>query len=117
MYGILGRTVGALSESLAFTGDNSVVNPLRFIPTPGHTKLWQERTALAQYEEQEAVGSRMRRWDRPIDDFLGVYTRGAIKRLTGERILSPMTERKRELNTLSDMLRYLRSLHTRGRWG
>jgi hypothetical protein len=114
MYGILGRTVGALSESLAFTGDNSVVNPLRFIPTPGHTKLWQERTALAQYEEQEAVGSRMRRWDRPIDDFLGVYTRGAIKRLTGERILSPMTERKRELNTLSDMLRYLRSLQHAG---
>jgi hypothetical protein len=109
MHGALGNLVGSLSESLAFTGDNSPANPLRFIPSPGHTKLWQQRTVLAQYENEEAIGSKMRRWDRPVHDFLGPYLRGAVKRLTDVNVLGPTTVRRRDMNTLSDMLRFLRS--------
>ncbi len=49
-------------------------------PTPFHTKLAQQRSPLSQYIQQEAVGTRMRRWDRPLYDFLLPYLRGAIGR-------------------------------------
>jgi hypothetical protein len=51
---------------------------MRYLSTPLHTKLAQQRTALAQYIQQEAVGTRMRRWHRPLHDFLLPYLRGAI---------------------------------------
>ena len=70
MFGATGKAVGSIAEALAFQGDSGRLNPMRYIPTPGHTKAWQERTPLAQYLTNEVVGTRMRRWERPIHDFL-----------------------------------------------
>ena len=68
MHGAIGKATGALAEGLAFQGDSSALNPMHYIPTPGHTKFWQERTPLAEYLNNEVVGTRMRRWQRPIHD-------------------------------------------------
>lgn len=110
MYGAFGQALGSLSESLSFVGDESPFNPLRYVPTPFHTKYWQTRTPLAQYEMQEVYGSRMRRWNRPFDDFLGPYARGTVRRLTGDVTMSPQIEHRRELDTLTDMMSYLRAM-------
>ena len=64
--------MGKFSEEMFFEGDQSALNPMRYIPTPFHTKFAQERTAYAQYVSQEAIGTRMRRWERPIHDFLAL---------------------------------------------
>jgi hypothetical protein len=111
MFSSFGKAIGALGEALSFTGDQDRFNPLRYVPTPGHTKLWQQRTALSQYESQEVIGTRMRRWHRPIHDFLGPYVRGMVDRLTGKKIIPEDVQHRRDLNTLSDMLQYLRSMH------
>ena len=52
----------------------------------------------------------MRRWERPIQDFLAPCFRGAVSRLTGENIISGEVEHRRDLDTLTDMLNYLRDL-------
>ena len=49
MFGRLARTLGKYAEEVSFEGDNSAINPMRYIPTPFHTKMWQERTAYSQY--------------------------------------------------------------------
>lgn len=77
---------------------------MRYIPTPLSTKYAQERSALSQYLQQEAVGTRMRRWNRPIHDFLAPYLRDTVERLTGETLLPKDVRRKRDLDTLADML-------------
>lgn len=110
MHGWLGRTLGELGEGLSFTGDSSRLNPLRYLPTPGHTKLWQERTPLAEYLDNEVVGTRMRRWERPIHDFLSPYLRGLAERETGEIVLPEDVQRRRDLHSLGDILTYLRGL-------
>ena len=87
-----------------FEGDQSFLNPMRYIPTPEHTKFAQQRTALSQYIQQEAVGTRMRRWDRPVHDFLAPYLRGVIERMTGENLIPREVQHRRDLDTLADML-------------
>ncbi len=77
---------------------------MRYLPTPFHTKFAQERTALSQYIQQEAIGTRMRRWDRPIHDFLAPYFRGAIARITGGDVIPGEVQHRRDLDTLTDML-------------
>jgi hypothetical protein len=104
MHGRLGRLFGKYSEEMFFEGDQSAFNPMRYIPTPIHTKLAQERTALSQYIQQEAIGTRMRRWDRPIHDFLAPYFRGAIARVTGEDVIPTEVKHRRDLDTLTDMM-------------
>ena len=86
---------------------------MRYMPTPGHTKLWQERTPLAQYINNEVAGTRMRRWERPIHDFLMPYARGLVKRTTGQTLVPEDVQRRRDLNTLSDVMTYLRELNGR----
>jgi hypothetical protein len=49
LFGIAGKTMGSIAEALSFQADSGRLNPMRYIPTPGHTKAWQERTPLAQY--------------------------------------------------------------------
>lgn len=93
-----------------FEGDQNALNPMRYLPTPFHTKFAQERTALSQYIQQEEIGTRMRRWEWPIHDFLAPYLRGAIARVTGEDVIPEETQHRRDLDTLTDMLTYLRSL-------
>ena len=66
MDGPLGRAFSKYVEGLAFSGDESWYNPLRYVPKPMHTKLWQERTPRAQYEQQEVYGVRQRRWQKPV---------------------------------------------------
>lgn len=88
-----------------FEGDQSPLNPMRYVPTPFHTKLAQERTALSQYIQQEATGTRMRRWDRPLHDFLLPYLRGAVARATGEDVIPREIQHRRDLDTLADMLK------------
>ena len=68
MHGAIGKLTGGLAEGLAFQGDSSALNPMHYIPTPGHTKFWQERTPLAEYLNNEVVGTRIRRWQKPIHD-------------------------------------------------
>lgn len=68
---------------------------MRYLPTPFHTKYAQQRTALSQYIQQEAVGTRMRRWERPIHDFLAPYLRGAIARVTGEDVIPEEVQHRR----------------------
>jgi hypothetical protein len=87
MHGRLGRLFGKYTEEMFFQGDQSALNPMRYIPTPFHTKLAQQRTALSQYIQQEAIGTPMRRWDRSIHDFLAPYVRGAIARVTGDEVI------------------------------
>ncbi len=102
--------VGKYSEEMFFEGDQSAANPMRYLPAPFHTKFAQERTALSQYIQQEAVGTRMRRWERPIHDFLAPYLRGAVARLTGADIIPEEVQHRRDLDILADMLNYLRDL-------
>ena len=49
----------------------------------------------------------MRRWDRPIHDFLAPYFRGAIARVTGEDVIPREVQHRRDLDTLADMLNRL----------
>ena len=77
MHGSVARALGSYAEAISFEGDNSRWNPLRYLPGQVQTKLWQERTAYSQYLQQEAIGTRMRRWERPIHDFpFASYLRG-----------------------------------------
>ena len=101
MHGRMGRIFGKYTEEMFFQGDQSALNPMRYVPTPFHTKFAQERTALSQYIQQEAVGTRMRRWERPIHDFLAPYFRGAIARVTGEDVIPREVEHRRDLDTLN----------------
>ena len=105
MHGKLGRAVGSLAEGSAFQGDSSALNPMRYVPSPAHTKFWQERTPLAQYINNEVTGTRMRRWERPIHDFIMPYARGLVERTTGQKII-PATFRTRDLNTLADVMTF-----------
>jgi hypothetical protein len=110
MHGWFGRLMGRYSEEAFFEGDQSAWNPMRYIPTPFHTRFAQQRTALSQYIQQEAVGTRMRRWERPIHDFILPYVRGAVARVTGADVIPAEVEHKRDLDTLADELSYLRDL-------
>jgi hypothetical protein len=105
MHGRLGQLFGKYTEEMFFEGDQSPLNPMRYVPTPFHTKLAQERTALSQYIQQEATGTRMRRWDRPLHDFLLPYLRGAVARVTGEDIIPGEIQHRRDLDTLANMLK------------
>ena len=123
MDGPLGRAFSKYVEGLAFSGDESWYNPLRYVPKPMHTKLWQERTPRAQYEQQEVYGVRQRRWQKPVHDMITPWFRGMVKRLTGDVIVPPKTRERRDLDTLVDQLEYLRAVSKaahdpahRGRW-
>lgn len=94
---------GKYTEEMFFEGDQSAANPMRYLPTPFHTKYAQQRTALSQYIQQEAVGTRMRRWERPIHDFLAPYLRGAIARVTGEDVILEEVQHRRDLDTLTGL--------------
>jgi len=94
-----------------FEGDQHPLNPARYLPTPFHTKFAQERTALSQYIQQESVGTRMRRWERPFHDFLMPYLRGTVERTTGQNWIPAEVEHRRDLDTLADMMTYLRALN------
>lgn len=96
-------SLGKYTEEMFFEGDQSAANPMRYLPTPFHTKYAQQRTALSQYIQQEAVGTRMRRWERPIHDFLAPYLRGAIARVTGEDIIPQEIQHRRDLDTLTGL--------------
>ena len=110
MFGPLARFAGAAAENLAFTGDEARWNPLRYIPSPYHTKLWHERTPLAQYQQQEVEGARLRRWQHPLEDFLMPYARGAFRRVVGDLGIPEITQKKWDLNTMADMLEYIRDM-------
>lgn len=110
LYSSFDRTIGSLGEALSFTGDQSFLNPMRYIPTPFHTKLWQAQTPLSRYEEEELYGTRMRRWDRPIHDFLAPYLRGVVHRLTDSAPTTGDVMLKRDLNTLVDIMKYTRAV-------
>jgi hypothetical protein len=56
----------------------------------------------------------MRRWERPIHDFLAPYFRGLIERTTDTPVISAEVEHRRDLDRLTDMLGYLRSLKMAG---
>jgi len=114
MHGWFGRLMGRYSEEALPEGDPSAWNPMRYIPTPFHTRLAQQRTALSQYIQQEAVGPRMRRWNRPLHNFILPWVRGAVARITGADIVPAEVEHRRDLDTLADMLKYLRDLRRSG---
>jgi hypothetical protein len=78
------------------------------VPTPFHTKYWNESTALAKYQEEEVYGSRMRRWQKPFHDMVAPWARGLYKRVTGDAIMSKETQHKRDLDSMTDQLDYLR---------
>jgi len=111
MFNPAERLLGRYAEEASFAEEAPWWNPLRWLPTPYHTKLWQERSALAQYVDQETVGTRMRRWDKPIKDFLAPYYHGLLHRVSGEVFIPEATVEKRNLNTMVDMLDYLRDLN------
>lgn len=105
MYSSVAQSLGKYAETLAFTGEGG---PLAFVPTPFHTKYWNERTALSLYQEQEVYGSRMRRWQRPFHDMVAPWARGIYKRLTGNVLIPEEVEQKRDLDSFTDQLDYLR---------
>jgi very-short-patch-repair endonuclease len=104
LFGGTGKLLGSVSEFLSYDVPN-------YVPTPYHTKLWQERTVYDQYVSQEVVGTRMRRWDRPFDDFATPYARSILNKATGIKVMSESTLQRRDLNTLADQLKYIRALH------
>lgn len=110
MYGHVSKLLGAYGEGLSFTGDEGALNPLRYLPQPYNAKMWQSKTSVSQYEQREIYGSSMRRWHRPIHDFIEPYMRGSVRRFTGKRILPQENQFKRDLNTLADTLKYLRGV-------
>jgi hypothetical protein len=110
MHGGVAQILGKYAEAISFEGDNSRWNPLRYLPGQVQTKLWQERTAYSQYLQQEAIGTRMRRWERPIHDFLSPYLRGVVERAADVAIIPEDVQRNRDLDTLTDELGYLRAL-------
>lgn len=110
MFGPLERFAGRIAEEASFTGDEARWNPLRYVPTPYHSKFWQERTPLAQYQLQEVEGARLRRWQHPLEDFLMPYARGMYKRVVGDLGIPEITQKKWDLNTLTDMLDYIRDM-------
>ena len=110
MFGPLERFAGTIAENISFTGDEARWNPLRYIPSPYHTKLWHERTPLAQYQQQEVEGARLRRWQHPLEDFLMPYARGAYRRVVGDLGIPEITQKKWDLNTMADMLEYIRDM-------
>jgi len=115
MHGRMGRLFGKFTEEMFFQGDQSAWNPMRYVFTPFHTKFAQERTALSQCIQQEAVGTRMRRWERPIHDMVAVWGRGAVSRVAGVNIIPGEVQHRRDLDTLADMLEYLRAESQAGR--
>jgi hypothetical protein len=115
--GLPAKDSGKYTEEMFFEGDQHPLNPMRYLPTPFHTKFAQERTALSQYIQQESVGTRMRRWERPIHDFLAPYFRGTVERLTGQNIIPAEVEHRRDLDTMADMMTYLRALNQATRLG
>ncbi|MGB8258740.1 MAG: hypothetical protein WCE75_00240 [Terracidiphilus sp.] len=104
MHGRLGRIFGKYSEELLSQGEASAWNPNRYVANPFATKFAQQRTALSQYIQQEAIGTRMRRWERPIHDFLLPYLRGARERTLGSDSIPGEIQHRRDLDTLADML-------------
>ena len=112
MHGSVSKALGSYAEAGSFEGDNSRWNPLRYLPGQVQTKLWQERTAYSQYLQQEAIGTRMRRWERPIHDFLSPYLRGVVERVADVPIIPGDVQARRDLDTLTDQLGYLRSLNS-----
>ena len=115
MHGRMGQIFGKYTEEMFFEGDQHPLNPMRYLPTPFHTKFAQQRTALSQYIQQEVVGTRMRRWERPLHDFLLPYLRGAVARITGEDVIPEEVQHRRDLDTLVDMLQFLRAEGQAGR--
>jgi hypothetical protein len=105
MYSSVQQTLGKYAETLAFTGEGG---PLRFVPTPFHTKYWNERTALALYQEQEVYGSRMRRWQKPFHDMVAPWARGMYRRVTGDIRIPAEVQHRRDIDSLVDELDYLR---------
>lgn len=105
MYTSMQNALGKYAETLAFTGEGGVN---RLLPTPFHTKYWNERTALSLYEEQEVYGSRMRRWQRPFHDMVAPWARGMYKRLTGDNLVPQEVEHRRDIDSMVDQLDYLR---------
>lgn len=112
MYSSVEKLAGKATEGLSFTGDHAWYNPLRYIPTPYHTKLSQVRDAWAKYLNEEVYGSRFRPWDRPIEGILKPWFSGMSHRLTGESPISDINQEKRDLHELTDKLTYLRGLVT-----
>jgi micrococcal nuclease len=112
MDGAGGRLMRKYAESMAFQGDQAWYNPLRLVPASVHAKIWNQRTALETYINQEVSGTRMRRWQRPLHDFVKPYLGGSAHRLTGRVVVDPETQEKRDLDTLADQLEYLRSLYS-----
>ena len=106
MYSSVQQSLGRYAETMAFTGEGG---PLSYVPTPFHTKYWNERTALALYQEQEVYGARMRRWQRPFHDMVAPWARGLYHRVTGKAIIPPEVEYRRNIDTLTDELDYLRA--------
>ena len=109
MVGKAARAFGRFAEGLSFQGDSSALNPMRYLGSPALSKLWQNRTPLEQYLSNEVVGTRMRRWHRPLHDMANVYARGVVKRTTGQILVPEDVQRRRDLNTLSDVMQYLRT--------
>jgi hypothetical protein len=112
LVGAGGRAFGRLAEGLAFEGDQAWWNPMRYIPSPAHSKLWNEREPLEAYLNSEVYGTKLRRWDRLWDDFAVPYFGGAAYRATGEAALSPINAEKQDMNTLADYVKYLQGVST-----
>jgi endonuclease YncB( thermonuclease family) len=112
MDGLVGGAIRSYAEGLSFQGDQAWYNPMRLLPGSMHAKLWNQRTPLEAYINQEVSGTRMRRWQRPLHDFVEPYLEGAAHRLTGNVVIGAETHEKRDLDTLTDQLEYLRSLYS-----
>lgn len=110
MFSAAERLVGSAYEGATFTGDSAWWNPLRYLPSPYHTKFAQRKTALARYLNEEVYGSRARPWERPVEGILAPWFRGAVHRLTGRAVISDTNQEKQDLHELTDKLTYLRSL-------
>src|SRR5665213_2213018 len=105
MYSPTQQALGRYAERMSFTGEGG---PLRLVPTPFHTKYWNEQTALSKYQEEEVYGSRMRRWQKPFHDMVAPWARGLYRRVTGDALMSKETQHKRDLDRVTDELDYLR---------
>ena len=98
MFSIPGKMLGITADRALRT------------PSPYFAKLWNAHPVEEEYLKNEYYGTKSRAWDKPVQDFLAPYVRGAAYHTTGVPVLSEVNAHRRDLDTLQDQMKYLQAL-------
>lgn len=104
------RILASYGESVLTTGRKSWWNPLRWLPWWGHAKFSDSQDAYERYVRDERMELDLKRWDRPVRDFLFGWVRGLRYRITGAPAVPSNVRHRDDLDLLVDQLKYLQGL-------